>query len=342
MPTAPLTIGQAADLVDLAIQKIWLKGTTEQEEYFRKVYNVTTGVEDYYMKDSSLSGLGSAARVIESGTIHASVPVQGFDQTYTQILYGKLMSFSWHMWKFGIKKRDLTRVVSELKKACYTRREELLAEKLDAGWLSSYPTSDDNGNYSITTTGGDGATYITASHTREDGGTSWSNLVSDGTTANMDLDYDALKALWRVAALVKTPKGKPMPMNPNLIVVKQGSTPSFRAKEIQGALKSGKLPGELSNDGSGVPMFELYENPYLLGTGDATSTTNLSSATNWHAFDKSKISSEYGLQYFESQPITLGEQNIVYKTKTLVLSIARLIEEFRKFMGTLSLNTLAA
>lgn len=94
---AILKLGQAADLIDLAIQKIWLKGTTESTEYFRKFYNVTTGVTDYYMKDSSLSGLGSAARVVESGTIHQEVPVQGFDQTYTQVLFGKMMSFSWHM-----------------------------------------------------------------------------------------------------------------------------------------------------------------------------------------------------------------------------------------------------
>ncbi len=72
------------------------------------------------------------------------------------------------MWKFGIKKRDLTRVVSELKKACLTRREELLAEKLDAGWLTTYTTSDDSGNYAITTTGGDSCALYTASHTRED------------------------------------------------------------------------------------------------------------------------------------------------------------------------------
>ena len=74
---APLTLGQAADLIDLSIQKMWLKGTTEDKEYFRDFCNVTTGVEDYYMKDSSLSGLGSAARVVESGTIHQEVPVQG-------------------------------------------------------------------------------------------------------------------------------------------------------------------------------------------------------------------------------------------------------------------------
>lgn len=314
---SPLTIGQAADLVNVAIQKVWLKGTTESTEYFKKFSNVTTGVTDYYMKDSSLSGLGSAARVVESATIVSESPVQGFDQTYTQVLYGKVMSFSWHMWKFGIKKRDLTRVVNELKKACYSRREELMAEKLDAAYLTNYTTYDDSGNYSITTTGGDGLAMASASHTREDGGTAWSNIVSDGTTSNMVLDYPGLKALHRVAALVKTPKGKPMPMSPNRIIVKQGSTAAFRAKEILGALKSNKIPGEFSNDGAAINAFELCENPYLLGTGDATSTTNLSSATNWHAFDTSLINDEYGIQYFESQPIQLDEQNIVYKTKEI-------------------------
>lgn len=94
---APLTIGQAADAVDVSIQKYWLKGELDREEYFRKFYNVTTGVTDYYLKDSGLSGLGSAARVVESATIISEVPVQTYDKTYTQVLYGKLMSFSWMM-----------------------------------------------------------------------------------------------------------------------------------------------------------------------------------------------------------------------------------------------------
>ncbi len=171
---APLTIGQAGDAVDLSIQKYWLKGELDREEYFRKFYNVTTGVTDYYMKDSGLSGLGSASRTVESATIVAEAPIQTFDKTYTQVLYSKLMSFSWHMWRFGIKKRDVTRVVNALKDACYTRREELLAEKLDAGWLTTYNANDDAGTYAVTTTGGDGVALYTASHTREDG--SWMKI----------------------------------------------------------------------------------------------------------------------------------------------------------------------
>lgn len=225
------------------------------------------------------------------------------------------------MWKFGIKKRDLTRVVNELKKACMTAREEMCAEKYDAAFLSSYTRSDDNGNYTVTTTGGDGAAMASASHTREDGGTAWSNIVNDGTTANMNLDYPGLKAMMRIGALVKTPKGKPMPVKYDRIVVKDGTTAHFRAMEVKGALKNNKIPGEFSNDGAALVDFELVANPYLLGTGDATSTTNLSSATNWHGINTSLLSSgEYGPQYFESQPITLDDQHIVYRTKEIQYS----------------------
>lgn len=220
-------------------------------------------------------------------------------------------------WKFGIKKRDVVRVVNALKDACYTRREELLAEKMDAGWLSSYTATDDSGSYTVTTTGGDGAAMYTASHTREDGGTAWSNIVSDGTTSNMVLDYPGLKALYRIASLVRNPKGKPFPVRPNRLMVKAGTTAAFRAKEILGALKNNKIPGEFSNDGAAISTFELVENPYLLGTGDTTSISNLSSATNWHAVDSTMIGPEYGMQYYESQPIQLDDQNIVYKTKEI-------------------------
>ncbi len=127
----------------------------------------------------------------------------------------------------------------------------------------------------------------------------------------MVADYPGLKAMHRIAALVKTPKGKPMNISPNRIMVKKGSTAEFRLAEIKGALKAGKIPGEFSNDGAAINDFELVANPYLLGTGDATSTTNLSAATDWHAVDTNYIGDEYGLQYFESQPKITQWANVI-------------------------------
>ena len=77
----PLSLSDAADLVDVSIQDIWLKGSSDEGRLFKEYFNVETGVVDYYTKDSSLSGLGYAGRIVENATITAASPVQGLDRT---------------------------------------------------------------------------------------------------------------------------------------------------------------------------------------------------------------------------------------------------------------------
>ncbi|MFA5397719.1 MAG: hypothetical protein WC346_17050, partial [Methanogenium sp.] len=84
-----LKIADATDLVDRSIQNIWLKAA-EPKTYYDKMYNVTKGVTDYYIKDSGLSGFGESARVVENAVIIAETPTQTFDQTYTIVEYGKV------------------------------------------------------------------------------------------------------------------------------------------------------------------------------------------------------------------------------------------------------------
>ena len=75
---ALFTLGDATDLTDVAIQKIWLKETDlEKKTYYDKYFNVEKGVVDRLLKDSSLSGLGSAARITENAVITSEAPVQG-------------------------------------------------------------------------------------------------------------------------------------------------------------------------------------------------------------------------------------------------------------------------
>ena len=59
---APLTIGQAADLVDLSIQKVIAK-TSVPDPTYKKYFNYRR-TEDYYDKDSSLSGLREADKTM--------------------------------------------------------------------------------------------------------------------------------------------------------------------------------------------------------------------------------------------------------------------------------------
>ena len=182
----PLNLSDAADLIDISIQDIFLKGSEATSRLYEQYFNVETGVVDYYTKDSSLAGLGYAGRIAENAAVTSASPVQGFDKTYTQVQYGILLSFTKPMWFFGIKKRNLERITQEAVKAVADKREVLCADRLDNSFSTTYTVQDISGNFVATITGGDSLAFISAVHTREDGGATWSNRVTDGTTVNMD------------------------------------------------------------------------------------------------------------------------------------------------------------
>ncbi len=304
--STPLTIQDASDLIDLSIGKIWLKGSENESSLYKQYYNVETGVTDYNLKDSSLSGLGYAGRIVENASVVAASPVQGYDKTYTQVRFGVLINFTKNMWFFGIKKRKLESITSEARKACSDLRELRCAERLDNSYSTSYTAEDIAGNYTVATVGGDAVALFSASHTREDGGTNNNNIITDGTTVNMDFEYDALKALARTAALVKNPKGKPMNISPDTIVVSKGYPVAQRAAEILGALNKGAMPGSADKDGVGVPTYKIIQLPWIASHTDY-----------WFAFDSSMKNDMYGLQYKESQGITLEGPNVVFKTSEI-------------------------
>lgn len=299
----PLNLSDAADLIDVSIQDIFLKGSEAESQLYKQYFNVETGVVDYYTKDSSLTGLGYAGRIVENAAVTAASPVQGFDKTYTQVQFGILMSFTKQMWFFGIKKRNLERITAEARKAVSDKRELLCADRLDNSFSTSYSVQDISGNYSATVTGGDGLAFITNSHTREDGGTAWGNRVTDGTTVNMDFEYDALKAAHRTAALITSPTGKPTNINLDTIVVSRGYSVHNRALEILGALNKGWIPGSADRDSGAIPTYKVIALPWI------TSNT-----LYWWMFDSSMKNATYGLQFKESQPISLEGPNIVFKT----------------------------
>lgn len=305
-----MTLSTAADLIDLSIQKIYPKMSKllDQEETFRQIFNVRQ-TEDYYEKDSSLSGFGEAARITENAVIIAESPVQGFDKTYTQVFHGKLAAFTMHDWKYGIKKRKLESVVRDLDMACRRKRERILTEYLvnSIGANTSFTITDDAGNYTKSVVGGDGVAAINSAHTREDGGSSWSNVVSDGTTPNMDWDYDAVKAAHRTASLITDPKGNLMNVDLDTFVFRKGSAAFFSAQEILGSIRSGVAPRTTDRDGAGVPAFKVLALPYIPSAN----------AAYWWAMDSKMKSDSCGLQYVESQGITMEGPETEFKTGSI-------------------------
>lgn len=307
--SVPMFITDAADLYDPSIQKMFLKTTTYDKELYKSFFNVETGVEDLIRKDSSLSGLSEADFVgVENGMIAGESPVQGYDKSYTQEMVGTMVAFTWKDWKFGIQKRKMESVTKELRMAIARKRDRLCVERINNAFLTSYSATGINGTRTITTTGGDGLAAASASHTREDGGSNWSNIVTDSAgTVNLPFDYTGLKAAYRTAASIPDPKGNPMELDLNLLVCAKGSNVSFKAKEILQAIKKNEIPGSNNNDGVGVAPFEVLELPrqYMTNT------------EYWAMTDKSKMGAEYGFQFLESEPITLDPPNLVYKTKEI-------------------------
>lgn len=286
-----LDIATASDLVDLSIQNKWNK--TPGSEYmnlFRSFTNVRTGNMDETVKDTAISGGGSFQRKAEGAVRPKDKPIQGFDKSATMVEYAVQFEVTKRMWIFGIRKNNIESIVGSYKTMAMERRERDAEQRLNNGFSTSYTSEEGD---TITLTGGDGLALFSASHTREDAGTNNNNIIGDGTTVNMDFDYDSLKGLFQIAKGIKLLRGEEMSINPNTLVFQKGSPIAFRAKEINGA--SG-IPGSNENDAKATPAMNIMELAYL---------TN---SAYWFAFDSNMVNPQYGLQYVETMDITLGDQ----------------------------------
>jgi len=116
-------------------------------------------------------------------------------------------------------------------------------------------------------------------------------------------EYDALKAAFRTAALVRNPRGKPMNINLDTLIVSKGYAVHHRAQEMIGAMKRGYMPGTADWDGSAISTFKIVASPWIL-----------SNNSYWWMIDSSMKNLRYGLQYKESQPMQLEGPNIVFRT----------------------------
>lgn len=184
----PFDLDAAADLVDLSIQNVWLKSPADLQEYHKDFYYVEP-VTDLIVKDSSLTSISTFSKVPENGVIPADSPHQGFDKTYTQSFFSGMLRITRPMWRYGITARRLESLSTELKNDAVRFKQQVLANVVVNNASTSYTETTGKFSYSVTNSGGDSAAMKSTSHTREDGGSNWSNVVSDGTTSNMDWKY---------------------------------------------------------------------------------------------------------------------------------------------------------
>lgn len=304
---SPFNLGQFVDSTNLAIQTIVKKESTRDNIKFKQYYNFRT-TEDLIEKDSSISGLKEAEFTAENAEILEDVPVQGFDQTYTQTAIDVVFPMSYQVWKFGFTKRRLTNFVAQIMRALDRKKEKLAAERLTNGFSTTYIHQGVGKNTTITITGGDSLEPWTPSHTREDGGTNMNNVITDGTTNSLTFDYAGYKAADRTASLMVDPRGNPDRAKMSVLVCKDGSSVHHKAMEILGAIKKNDIPESFDNDGAALPPFKVLPLEFL--TKDAA----------WGMFDPSKAlgnDGEQGFQHIESEGNNVDPVNIVAKTREM-------------------------
>ena len=298
-PIVPANLGQFADLVAEDIQNVYVKKMGKHKNTYADYFNVSD-TDSYYDKDSSVVGNERAKRITENASVLYDAPIQGFDKTYTQVKFGDGLKISDHLWKFGIQVRRITQLVETLADSMDNKTETDAANMLNNAFGTTY--TDDDGA-SISTAGGDAAAYFSASHTREDGGTAWNNIVYDGTTYNMDFEYDALKAARKTASAIPTGRGQPTSIELDTLVCKNGSSVHDKYEELMGAISRNFIPGGDENDGAAkVGLPKLITLKYL--DNDAY----------WFAFDSSMKNDTYGLQWRWSKRPTLDAPYLDYDT----------------------------
>jgi hypothetical protein len=301
---SPMMVAQAANAIDKSVQKYFQK-ESQPELQLKKFMNFRT-TTDYYEKDAGISGLGEASFTNENAAAKEDVPIETNKKTYTQQQVDILEAFSYITWKFAIKKRDVTNITKQITNALNRKKEKLAAERLINGFNATYTHYDAlSGAKTITITGGDSLEAFTTAHTREDGGTNMNNVVYDGTTYSLPFDTAGIKAAIRTASAFVDPRGNPMPATLDTLVCKKGSSVSFKAKEILGAIRKGMISESNDNDGNAIPSFKIIELDYL------------TSDTYWYMFDSSMMSDEYGFQFVESESNNVDPVNVVYKTREL-------------------------
>lgn len=277
----PSTLAQFGDLVSEDIQDIFVK-RAELPKQLDKYYNVED-TTSYHDKDSSVLGGEKAKFVADNASVVYDGLLQGYDKSYTQKKYVAGLKISDHLWRFGIQVRKIASVTESLMDSMTDKCEADAADMLNNGFSTSYTDAD---GQSVTTTGGDAVAFFSASHTREDGGTAWNNLVYDGTTYNMDFEYDALKAVRRTAGLVLTGRGMQMGVQPDTLLCKYGSSVHSRYEEIQGSIARARIPGGNENDGAAA-----------VGLPKLITLKHLDNDAYYFVFDSSMKSDKYGLQW---------------------------------------------
>ena len=279
--------------------------------------------------DVGVTGLGMAEIIPDGGIGNSDAPIQGFSKNYVQMHFTKKvrLTFQTNFFLFesaGAKiKATVKSKVLEGKNAIEHAKNYLAQSLLAQGHLTSFtwvPINAVGTPTPISCLGADAVEFWSAIHPREDGGPTWSNVVTD-ILPSPTFTYSSLLAARRLHALKKDGRGNPLISQLDTLICRRGSATAQFAKTIKATIEKGLAPQQtnLFNNAPATDTFTIVElSPY-----ENLGITGLM----WGMFDSNMKNEDYGFQYIETlatrtEPAVvdlLGNQDLVLNFNSLAV-----------------------
>lgn len=307
-------------ILDNRVKNITAKvGVATDSEYLK--YSTKRTNAERITTDIGLTGLGMANFVADAEISPSDSPIQGFEKNFTQQHLTVKATMSFMTMHFLVKLKDKAKLdssveakVLNLQRSLESAKEyyaqNFLAQGFNASWSFS-PISGVSANITtVDATTADGIEWWSQAHTREDGGSNWSNVVVDGITPSPVFSMSALEAAHQLHALKKDGRGLPLGGTLDTLICLAGSATEQVAKRIKGTIDKGIYPGSFQ-DAPSVPSFNIVALKNYGGNGLG--------ALQWGMFDSGLKSTEYGPQYIESLANTVAPTMIDPGNKDIIM-----------------------
>jgi len=323
------TINDYAVIVNNVLKHVAPKvSPTVRAEYLDFMYKVDNNERIY--TDIGVTGLGMAEIIPDGGIGASDAPIQGYTKNYVQMHFTKKVRLTFQS-NFFLFESAAAKIKSSVKskvlegKNAIEHAKNYLAQSLLAnGHATSFtwtPINNVGVNTPVSTLGADAVEFWSAVHPREDGGPTWTNVVTDNATPSPQFTYSALLAARRIHSLKKDGRGNPLISNLDTLVCRRGSATAQFAKTIKSTIEKGLAPQQtnLFNNAPATDTFSVVElSPY-----ENLGMTGLM----WGMFDSNMKSQDFGFLYIEALPTRaepaivdlLGNQDLVLNFNSLAV-----------------------
>lgn len=314
------TINDYAVIVNNVLKNIAPKvAPTIRSEYLDYMFEVDDNQRIY--SDTGVTGLGMAEIIPDGGVGASDAPIQGFSKNYTQMHFTKKVRLTFQS-NFFLFESAAAKIKATVKSKVLDGKNSIELAKnylgqclLSQGFGTSFtwvPINNVGTPTPISTVGADAVPYWSASHPREDGGPTWTNVIVD-TVPSPQFTYSSLLAARRQQSLKKDGRGMPLMSTLDTLVVRAGSTSAQFAKTIKKTIDNGIAPQQtnLFNNAPATDTFKVVE----LSPFENQGMTGLM----WGMFDSSMMTADFGFLYIEALPTRaepavvdlLGNQDLV-------------------------------